>query len=74
MTNAIYEKRRNTIDHKYEYKLKSDIYSFWWLRDITGKEKAIIRMKNNLELLKQHNPSSEYIEKLEKFINEKEKI
>lgn len=62
------EEKRKAIDHKYEYELKQQFFRDWSLRAYIGTEKAIERMKTTFELLKKHNPNSEYIEKLEKFI------
>lgn len=66
------EQKRKAINHKYEYTLKQLIYTNWNHRDITGTARAIQEMKTNLEILKKHNPNSEYIQKLEKFISDKE--
>lgn len=59
---------KEAINHKYEYKLKQDIFNAWWLKDITGKESAIKSMKRDLEILKEVNPQSEYIKKCESYI------
>lgn len=64
--------KKEAINHKYEYELKQKIFSNWRYRDITGTQQALKNMKMNFELLKKHNPKSEYINKLENFIKSKE--
>ncbi len=66
----MYDKEK--INKKYEYTLKQLIYTHWRHIDITGKETAIKRMKQDFELLKKHNPKSKYIPELQNFIESKE--
>lgn len=68
------EEIRKQINHKYEYEIKQQIYSFWRHNDITGKEKAIERMEKYLDILIKHNKNSEYIEKCKSYIEKCKKI
>ena len=58
---------------KIVYDLKQKVHQDWWLKDITGKKKAIENMKRDLEALKKYDHKSKYIKTLEDFISEKEK-
>ena len=62
------EERKSSINHKYEYSLKQNIFDYWRHRDITGALKALKRMEKDFNLLKQYNPKSEYISKCEDYI------
>ena len=59
---------KEAINHKYEYKLKQNIFNTWSLKDIIVKESAIKSIKRDLEILKEVNPQSEYIKKCESYI------
>lgn len=67
------EEIRQANNHKLEYTIKGDVYEHWGARDILGTKKAIEWMKRDRDFLKLHNPNSEYLDRIEKFIEEKEK-
>ena len=62
------EEIKKQLDHKFEYDLKQQIFSFWGYRNITGKKQAIKRMEKYLDILIKHNKNSEYIEKCKSYI------